>query len=344
MKYIVSLFILILAAFQLSFSQVPSGYYDSAEGLTGESLRTALRNIIDNHNQQSYSSLWTHFQSTDKKSNGKVWDMYSLRADGTSSYEYTFVTDQCGNYSGEGSCYNREHSFPKSWFNDDYPAYSDLFHLYPTDGYTNGKRNNFPYGEVSNASWTSTNGSKRGSCSYPGYSGTVFEPIDEFKGDFARTYFYMLTRYQTDISSWSSAMLSGNNFSSWAENLLIEWHQEDPVSQKEIDRNNAVYEIQGNRNPYIDNPEWAIAVWKPEQLGVVELGNKIQVWYNSGKLNWTGQQNVESIEIYNVLGQNVKTLSRLRSSSNKNVNLLPGVYLAKIKAKKSYVIKFVVKK
>ncbi|NIK72839.1 endonuclease I [Thermonema lapsum] len=248
----------------------PANYYSSAEGKTGYALKTALHNIIKNHQVQSYSSLWNHFQSTDKKPNGKVWDMYSDVPGGTPAYEYSFGSDQCGSYSKEGDCYNREHSFPKSWFNNASPMYSDLFHLYPTDGYVNQKRGNYPFGEVANPEWVSTNGSKLGPCSFPGYSGKVFEPIDEYKGDFARTYFYMATRYQDIIASWenytsySDAVLDGSSdkvFEDWALNLLYSWHVQDPVSQKEIDRNNAIYAIQGNRNPYIDHPEWVSAVW-----------------------------------------------------------------------------------
>ncbi len=344
MKHIISILAFLLIGFQYSFSQAPNGYYNNAEGLTGEALRSALKNIIDGHNSQSYNSLWGHFHNTDKKSNGKVWDMYSTKADGTASYQYTFNSDQCGNYSGEGSCYNREHSFPKSWFSNAAPMKTDLFHLYPTDGYTNGRRSNYPYGEVGSASWTSTNGSKLGTCSYPGYSGTVFEPIDEFKGDFARTYFYMLTRYKNKISNWSSPMLSGNNFSEWAEDMLIEWHQSDPVSQKEIDRNNAVYDIQNNRNPYIDHPEWAIAVWKPEDyVGITSVSNPIRVWYHSGSLNWDCSVQVNRIEIYNVLGQKVQVLTQLEGETHQTVNLSPAVYLAKVKGLENKVIKFVVR-
>ncbi len=249
---------------QIGFSQIPSGYYDSATG-TGYTLKTQLHNIIDDHTIRTYDNLWTDMQSTDKKPNGYVWDMYSDVPGGSPAYDYTFGTDQCGNYSGEGSCYNREHSFPKSWFNDASPMYTDLFHLVPTDGYVNGKRSNYPFGEVGTATWTSTNGSKLGSCSYPGYAGTVFEPIDEYKGDFARGYFYMATRYEDVISSWpGSDMLDGSNdqcYTDWALELLIDWHNNDPVSQKEIDRNNAVHDIQNNRNPFIDHPEYVAKIW-----------------------------------------------------------------------------------
>ncbi|MFH1120602.1 MAG: endonuclease [Bacteroidota bacterium] len=249
--------------FTVTQAQPPTGYYDSANGLNGTALQAALHNIIDDHNEQSYNSLHDHFESTDRKQNGTVWDMYSDIPGGNPPYVFNFTSgDQCGSYSGEGDCYNREHSWPKSWFNDMSPMYSDLFHLYPTDGYVNGRRSNYPYGTVSSASWTSENGCKLGNCSYPGYSGTVFEPIDEYKGDFARTYFYMSTRYYNEDNGWpGSDMVNGSQLRPWALAMMKEWHLSDPVSQKETNRNNAVYDIQENRNPFIDHPEFASQIW-----------------------------------------------------------------------------------
>ncbi len=250
-----------------AIAQPPAGYYDEAQNLDGAELKTALKNIIDNHNALSYAGIWTAFYDTDAKPNGKVWDMYSDVPEGTPPYEYTFGSDQCGNYSGEGSCYNREHSFPRSWFDDANPMYTDLFHIVPTDGYVNGQRGNYPFGEVGNATWTSQNGSKVGTSNYPGYNSTVFEPIDEYKGDFARGYFYMATRYEDVITTWSSPMLDGTTFpvfSGWALNLLLEWHAADPVSQKEINRNNAIYTHQNNRNPFIDHPQFVNQIWGGE--------------------------------------------------------------------------------
>lgn len=245
-----------------SLTAQPAGYYNGTEGLNGTQLRSALHNIIKNHNSLTYGDLWDAFTTTDKKTNGKVWDMYSDVPGGTPPYQYTFGSDQCGNYNGEGDCYNREHSWPKSWFNDNYPMYSDLFHLYPTDGYVNGKRSNYPYGEVGSSSWTSQNGSKVGNNTYPGNSETVFEPIDAYKGDFARTYFYMCTRYYTEDAGWeNNGMINGANLKAWAQDMLIEWHHSDPVSPKETDRNNAVYAYQNNRNPFIDHPEFADKIW-----------------------------------------------------------------------------------
>ncbi len=257
------LFFLLISLIITAKGQIPPGYYNSAEGLTGDELQEALHDIIDNHNDISYSALWDAFEDTDKKSNGKVWDIYSDVPGGNPPYEFTFFSDQCGNYGQEGDCYNREHSFPRSWFGGTVPPMNtDLYQVYPTDGYVNGKRENFPYGEVGNASWTSMNGSKVGGCITPGYSGTVFEPIDEYKGDLARTYFYMATRYLGEDGGWpGSPMVNGSQPEEWALNMLFEWHQQDLVSQKEIDRNNEIFDIQDNRNPFIDNPFYVDQIW-----------------------------------------------------------------------------------
>lgn len=266
------LFCLIVYYFT-AYAQPPAGYYSTATG-TGYTLKTQLYNIIKNHTVIPYSSLYACFEgtyngnATDKKSNGKVWDMYSDIPSGTPPYEYNW-SQKCGSYSAEGQCFNREHSFPQSWFNSQSPMQSDLFHIYPTDGYVNGKRSNYPFGTVAAPTWTSQNGSKLGNCSFPGYTGIVFEPRDEYKGDFARSYFYMATRYENLIASWQNNgnadnVLNGTStqvFDTWHLNLLYQWHIQDPVSTKEINRNNAVYTIQGNRNPFIDHPEWVAVIW-----------------------------------------------------------------------------------
>lgn len=265
----------------LSFAQIPTGYYEDVQGQSGEQLKTVLHTIIKDHSVQSYTpGVWTAFYTTDRKPNGKVWDMYSDVPGGTPDYEWTIGSDQCGNVgSGEGVCYNREHSFPRSWFGDASPMDTELFHIYPTDGYVNGKRGSYPYGEVSAPTWTSSNGSKLGPNITASYSGTVFEPIDEYKGDFARTYFYMATRYEDIISNWNSVVLDGSSYpvyTEWHLDMLIRWHEEDPVSQKETDRNNAIYDIQYNRNPFIDHPEYVASVW-----GIATTAPSIGNIYNS---------------------------------------------------------------
>ena len=284
-KYI----LLILLSTSL-WAQIPDGYYDAASGLTGTSLQQALHDIIDDHTVVSYSSLWTHYQTTDVKPNGKVWDMYSHIPDGDQPYEFTFVSNQCGNYGAEGDCYNREHSWPKSWFNDVAPMNTDIFHVVPSDGYVNGQRGNYPYGEVDSPTWTSQNGSKKGPNTYPGYSGTVFEPIDAYKGDFARAYFYMSTRYLNEDSGWpGSPMADGAQLEPWAQDMMMEWHTEDPVSQKEIDRNNDIYNsVQFNRNPFVDHPNYVDLIWgDPPELPLAPTNlQATNITSNSAELHW----------------------------------------------------------
>ena len=243
--------------------QPPEGYYNSAAGLTGKALQQALHDIIDEHTQVTYSDLWQCFSTTDVRSDGvTVWDIYSDIPGGTPAYVYTIFGGQCGNYDSEGDCYNREHSFPKSWFNDSAPMYTDLFHIYPTDGWVNNKRGNLPYGETVSPSWTSTNGSMVGPSSVQGYTGDIFEPLDEYKGDLARTYLYMATRYFGEDSQWpGSNMTDGAQPKSWAITMLLAWHRADTVSLKEKERNNEVFRYQHNRNPFIDDPLFAEKIW-----------------------------------------------------------------------------------
>lgn len=275
MKRFFALFALQSILIQI-FAQIPNGYYSNADGSCGASLKTELYKIINQHKTLSYDALWTAFRTTDRRADGKVWDMYS------SVTNYVFGSDQGKNYSKEGDSYNREHSFPKSWFNKEYPMYTDLFHLYPTDGYINGRRSNYPYGETDGSQYTSKNGhSKLGPSKTPGYSGIVFEPADEYKGDLARTYFYMATCYENQIQNWNSPMLAKKSYpayAEWAVDLLLRWAQQDPVSEKEINRNNEVYKLQKNRNPFIDFPGLEEYIW----------GSKMDVIFDSENYNQEG--------------------------------------------------------
>lgn len=240
-----------------------ANYASLAKG-SGSELKTKLFNKISSHTSISYGNLWDQYGKTDVyPGTSKIWDMYS------SSSSFTASTNQCGTYRTEGNCYNREHSLPKSWFSEATPMYTDLFHVVPTDGYVNGRRNNYPFGEVGTASYSSSGGfSKLGTSSYSGYSGTVFEPNDEYKGDFARIYFYMVTAYESVVSGWttSNTNMGGNSYpglNSWSTEMLLKWALEDPISQKEIDRNEAVYQVQKNRNPYVDNKSFVCRVFGP---------------------------------------------------------------------------------
>lgn len=242
-------------------AEAPAGYYSGAENKYGRNLLSALHDKIGPHTTVSYKRLLELYTTTDVYPNGKIWDMYSTKEWSSGS--------TCGNYKNVGDCWNREHSFPKSWFSDSSPMNSDAFHVYPTDGKVNGQRSNFPYGECSGGTYLAANGNVRplgrlGQSTFPGYSGKVFEPDDQYKGDFARSYFYMAACYYDKISGWDSPMLAGNNFpafSPWAINLLLKWHRQDPVSDKERNRNDAVYARQRNRNPFIDYPELVEHIW-----------------------------------------------------------------------------------
>ena len=261
---------------------IPPNYYDAAAAQTCGNLKTILYNIIKptvaNPNP-TYTGLWSAYYISDDRLNDAanktiVWDMYTDNPSGTEC-EFTFGSPyQDKGSSGTVECqrYNREHSFPQSWFGGAVePMRSDMFIVFPTDKYVNGRRGNFPYGKVSTPAYTSFNGSKLGPNTYlTQYTGTAFEPINEYKGDFARSTFYVATAYENLIAAWqgnsnANDVLNGSSyqcFDNWYLKLMYNWHLQDPVSTKETDRNNDVYMMQGNRNPFIDHPEYVLAVWQ----------------------------------------------------------------------------------
>lgn len=261
---------LFLVAFLCSFtfySQAPAGYYSTATG-TGYTLKTQLYNIIKGHTDKGYAGLWTTYSTSDRdnqyENDNSIFDLYSENPTGVDPYKFTYSTSQCGTYAVEGDCYNREHMIPQSVFNSSAPMVSDAHFIPPTDGKVNGVRSNYPHGKVATASWTSRNGSKLGSSAVAGFTGTVFEPIDAFKGDIARMYFYFATRYENTVATYSYEMFNGTSnqvFTTAFRDMLLAWHAADPVSAREIARNNAIYARQGNRNPFIDNPNYVNMIW-----------------------------------------------------------------------------------
>ena len=237
-------------------ADVPHNYYTALDGKKKEALKTAAHEVIRPHTVVTYNSLFpTQFPKTDvypELYNGQKrwWEMYS---------------DNVYYVSRGWSGMNREHSFPKSWWGgDNNEAYTDLFHLYPSESDANMAKSNYPLGEVEDA--TFDNGVTRVGYAVSGQgggAGKVFEPADEYKGDFARTYFYVVTAYQDFTWKYTYMAQQGDypTLKPWAVDLLLDWHRRDPVSQKEIDRNEAVYKIQGNRNPFIDFAELAEYIW-----------------------------------------------------------------------------------
>lgn len=257
----ISTLIAVMAITLIAKAEIPTGYYNSAENKSGSALKTALCGIIDGHTDMGYSELYTIYQKSDLNSSGNIWDMYSTCTFSSGS------SDRCGNYSSICDCYNREHLIPQSWFDEDYPMRSDAFHVVPTDGKVNGYRGSYPHGETSTGTSVGSKGlGKYGTSSVSGLSMTVFEPDDEYKGDIARSYFYFVTRYEDEMDWITSSVFQTSypHLITAFANLMMKWHREDPVSEKELDRQEGVYYYQKNRNPFIDYPDLAEYIWGTE--------------------------------------------------------------------------------
>ena len=326
--------------FSFSFAQIPPNYYVGTEGLTGYALKSKLNVIISNGALDlGYGSgtggLWATYFTSDRdiyyENNNSLLDMYSEKPSGADSYEYqlgqtSIGGNQCGstNQNNEGFCYNREHSVPKSFFGGQsaVPMANDGHFVIPSDYFVNSKRSNFPYGETTSPSWTSTNGSKLGTSSFPDYNGTIFEPINEFKGDLARMSLFFITRYEDKLTQFTNFQSASNpldgtvdrGYKQWYINLLLKWAAQDPVSQKETDRNNALYARQKNRNPFIDHPEWVFTIWTStlSTAQVADFDKKISIYPNpvrNGEMHLSGYalNEVKTIEIYSLEGKLVQS-------------------------------------
>ena len=275
-------------------SDIPA-YWSSVDGKSGGELWSAV-SAATNKGFKSigYNGLYSAYLKTDVYPSdsvgkaGKIWDMYG---------ECVFSSgNTCGNYSGVCDCYNREHSIPQSWWGGGTGGIgNDIFHVLPTDGKINGVRSNYEYGEVNGGtnwrgnyygaagSWATD---KKTIASSAGESvkgsGNVFEPKDQYKGDWARGIMGTIVKWQ------QSNLTTGNNFFSGSYTassyygltkkavvLLMKWHREDPVSQKEIDRNNGIQATQGNRNPFIDYPYLAEYIWGEHYGETIDMSKLI---------------------------------------------------------------------
>lgn len=240
-------------------------YYAVVYGIVdGEELYNRLNRIIsNNHHHRGYGELYTYLAKVFEDIDKNIIDFYSSNPNGQNPYNYD-RGDRCGTYKQEGDCFNREHIFPQGIFGKRMPMKSDYHHIIPTDGYVNNRRSRFPFGEVGSVSWSSMNGSKLGRSKTVGYTGKVFEPIDEFKGDIARALFYFAVRYGKQGKNWQDPTLNNTNYKfykSWYVSMLKEWHEADPVDEFERKRNQKGFEFQKNRNPFIDHPEWVDLIW-----------------------------------------------------------------------------------
>lgn len=248
---------LLLTVSSLICAQIPAGYYYQAHGKTGAELKTALHNIIKEASMLKYGSgegaTWEVFFYTDQNPDGSVFDMYSNE------------TRYFNGFNGIDGMHI-EHSLPNSWWGGiKNNAYKDLYHLYPADATMNMSKSNNPLGEVSGTPIRDNGLSKMGKNGFGNtYTGNCFEPADIYKGDFARSYFYIATAYEDYASLWNSPMMQNNTWpvwQSWALQLLMEWNKNDLKSTREEERAEAVYKIQGNRNPFIDYPDLVDYIW-----------------------------------------------------------------------------------
>jgi len=322
-------------------AQPKAGYYNAAVGKSEAALKTQLYSIISYKTTDvGYAGLYSIYPTSDNTTTGKVWDMYS-------ACSWTHGVAKCGNYSTVCDCYNREHSIPQSWFNSNSPMVSDAFHVYPTDGKVNGQRSNYPFGECNNGTTLAKGKGRLGSSTFAGYSGTVFEPDDEFKGDFARTYFYFATRYQnimTTIGGESFDKTTFPSLSAWSIALFLKWHRQDPISTKEIIRNNAIEVFQKNRNPFIDYPELAEFIWGARKGEPWSLTTGI----DDLKIEFSISPNPVQSEFYTIYNLNGQTLKTEPLSINRIVavnELESGMYLLQLKSgNRKSIQKFIVNK
>ncbi len=238
-------------------------YYSKTNGKKAADLKTALYNTISSHTNIGYDGLLDAYRTTDRRADGYLRDWYS------NATNYVIGGSAEGStYKAEGDSYNREHLVPQSWFGSGLMK-SDLMQVVPTDGYVNNRRGNYPLGENNGGTYKSANSySKLGTCTVSGYSGQCFEPNDEVKGDIARIYFYVLACYQNLHPSWNggtaSSVFDGKAYpglQDWTLKMFLRWAKQDPVDDVERARNEAVYGIQGNRNPFVDYPSLCEYVW-----------------------------------------------------------------------------------
>lgn len=354
--------------------RIRSDYYRDVEGSiqAGDrcaDVKTALTALIDDHQVIPYTDvsfdIWDSHFTTDLRMNDEgerliIWDMYGDNPSGQEVYEYIAGEDKDfgEEIELEGLYYNREHSFPKSWWGGDRETdqYSDIHYVVPVDKVVNTIRSNFPYGETDDVIRQTTNGSKLGFSSVEGYTREVFEPIDEYKGDVARMHLYVATRYGPEAAAWKredsrgQLILSGEEnsfFVDWYLNLLLKWHRQDPVSPKEIDRNNAVFTIQGNRNPFIDHPEYADLIWGNEEglscdmvTDVEDVKSTIELSIQPNPVDHefviNASDRIDRIRLYDLNGRRVLESENRTTISVENLD--KGIYIVQLLFKENGLI------
>jgi endonuclease I len=325
-------------------AQIPTGYYDSAIGKKQAELKTALHLKIKTANVPSYGSgsgsTWSVFAKSDvRPEDGTVWDMYS-------NNHVAFN----GNSAASGM--NIEHSFAKSWWGDGRQAAQDVQHLCPSNTTANSAKGSWPMAVVDGSTTYSNGVIKVGkSSSRPGGVIDAWEPADDYKGDFARMYMYMVTAYEDYATLWTGNSVNqlDNNtypvFEQWTVDLLLKWNAQDPLSLKEITRHNEVYKVQGNRNPYIDYPILGEYIWgKFTNLPFDPNGNTTTPYLTSpinattldlGKMVYQQTKNIEvTIKGANLTGE----LALSISGTNASLFSVSKTTLTKTEAETGYVL------
>ena len=318
-----------------TYNQTVNEYYSSINwDQTGATLKTALYNKIKISTAGwSYDGLWTAYKTTDVRPDGThFWDIYS------DTTMYTLNDDRINaSYKKEGDSINREHVIPQSSFNEAAPMKSDVHHVLPSDGYVNNRRSAYPHGIVTGSpTYTSNDGCKLGSGTG---SSTVFEPMDNYKGDIARIYLYFVTCYENKMSSNSFSAFDKSTYPSIKSaylNVYLQWCKDDPVSQKEIDRNNAAYAGQGNRNPFIDCPYAVGAIWDSSHAsdygvkGQYTSGEGVSLSKTSASMISGGSTTISATSTgggtinWTASNSSVVSLSSNTSSSGSNITLTAG--------------------
>ncbi len=362
-----------IALSTVACAQIPTGYYDDAEGLEGFQLKTKLHNIIKNFDAQSYNALRDLYASNNAKNgfrdkyyemDNTILDIYSENPAGPDPYNFN-ANESMGSGANEGDAMNREHLIPQSYFSEGLPMRADAFHVWPTDSKVNGWRGNYAFGEIinpnnaapcnsgaTNLPCKSKNGTLKGK--FVGNNSiTVMEPIDEFKGDVARAFFYFATCYENRMSNFYSssggsevkAMFDGSNnkvFNETFLQMLAQWHIMDPVSQRERDINDLIYyEHQDNRNPYIDHPEFVQQIWdinmdtndfnyqERKDISVYNTTNNTVVV----KLE-NDAKSIENISVFDMTGKLIQTQKNTSNQKEVKVRInQKGIYIIKTEGK-----------
>jgi len=318
--------------------QIPPGYYDNAEGLSGDELKAALHNIIKGHTEYSYNDLRDFIlKNTDEDPNNP--NNVILLYTGRSQAKNTF--------GGGANDWNREHVWAKSHggFGNNPPCGTDAHHIRPTDASVNSDRGNKDF---------DNGGTQHPEATGCYYTSTTWEPRDEVKGDVARMIFYMAVRYEGDNGEPDLEVVDWVNTSPNPEmgkfSTLYQWHQQDPPDAFEIHRNEVIYGYQNNRNPFIDHPEYLIQIYEPTNaVNDIYYENELMVYPNpaSTSISFSTASPLSKegfVTIHNLVGQKVleQSFSNEDKIQHMDVSTLPnGLYLLTLKTDdRNYVEKF----